>query len=306
MDQRQLRNLVALAEELNFTRAAARCHISQPPFSRSIALLEAELGVRLFDRDRHSVSLTEAGRELFRDARRILGLTEEAAERARRTARGLRGTLTLGFGGSSTYSHWPKVVRAFSDAVPDVRILFRSMPVLDQIEAIREGVIDLGLIRLPIMDEMIATQHAYSEPLIVALPEGHALLEGTDPVALRDLAPSQFVTYEPRRGFHYHADLHALCRFAGFKPTIAYEAQSTEAVVGIVACGQGVAIVPQSADRLRMRGVDFRPLIVAGAPEELTMVTFGLGWRSESPSPVTLEFIEHARQVLAAPADDVA
>ncbi len=297
MDQRLLRNVVALAEELNFTRAAARCNMSQPPFSRSIALLEAELGVRLFERTRHHVKLTEAGRELFHDARRILSLTDEAVERARRVARGLRGTLTLGFGGTSSYAHWPLLVRAFSDAVPDVRILFRSMPVLEQIDAIREGAIDLGLIRLPIKDEMISTEHAYSEPLIVALPKDHPLLEAPGAISIAALSGAAFVTYEPRRGFNYHADLHALCRLAGFKPNITHEAHSTEAVVGIVACGQGVAIVPQSAERLQMLGVAFRPLDLAEAPAELGLVSFALAWRSDSPSPVTLEFIEHARTI---------
>lgn len=298
MDHRQLRNLVALAEELNFTRAAARCNISQPPLSRSIAMLEAELGVRLFDRDRHSVQLTEAGRGLFEDSRRILALTTEATERARRAARGLRGTLTLGFGGSTTYSHWPPIVRAFSEAVPDVRIVFRSMPVLEQVDALREGLIDIGLIRLPVMDELITTELAYSEPLSVALPTGHPLLGQREPIALSALAASSFVTYEPRRGFNYHADLHALCRLSGFKPNIVHEAPTTEAVVGIVACGQGVAIVPESAQRLRMLGVDFRPLDPGDAPAELSTVTFGLAWRREGPSKVMLEFVEHARTVV--------
>lgn len=298
VDQRQLRNLVALAEELNFTRAAARCHISQPPLSRSIAMLEAELGVRLFDRDRHSVQLTEAGHGLLQDARRILSLTEEAAERVRRVARGLRGTLTLGFGGSSIYSHWPQVVRAFSDAVPDVRIVFRSMAMLEQVDALREGVIDLGLIRLPVTDELITTEFAYSEQLVVALPAKHPLLQQRAPINLAALATSEFVTYEPRRGFNYYADLHALCRLAGFKPKIAQEGHSTEAVVGIVACGQGVAILPGSAHRLQMRGVDFRALDVRDVPPQLATVTFGHAWRKQSPSAVTLEFIEHARSTI--------
>lgn len=298
MDQRQLRNLVALGEELNFTRAAARCHISQPPLSRSIAMLEAELGVRLFDRDRHSVQLTEAGHGLLQDARRILSLTEEAAERVRRVARGLRGTLTLGFGGSSVYSHWPQVVRAFTDAVPDVRIVFRPMAMLEQVDALREGTIDLGLIRMPITDELITTEFAYSEPLVVALPTQHPLLAAPAPITLSALTTSDFVTYEPRRGFNYYADLHALCRLADFKPNIAQEGHSTEAVVGIVACGQGVAILPESAYRLQMRGVDFRALDVRDVPPQLATVTFGYAWRKQSPSAVTLEFIEHARSTI--------
>ena len=304
MDQRQLRNLVALGEELNFTRAAARCNVSQPPLSRSIALLEEELGVRLFDRDRHSVRLTEAGRGLFEDARRILELTEEAGERARRVGRGLRGTLTLGFGGSSIYSHWPQVVRAFGSAVPEVRVVFKSMAVLDQIDALRSGLIDVGLIRLPVMDELILTELLYSERLIVALPAQHPLTLDDRIVALSDLADADFVTYEPRRGFNYYADLHALCHLVGFKPRIIHEGHSTEAVIGMVACGQGVAIVPESSRRLQMLGVEFRTLDVGAAPADLSHVRFGLAWRREAPSPVTLEFIEHARAAAKPPCAD--
>lgn len=295
MDLRQLRYFLVLSEELNFTRAAARCHVSQPPLSRAIAQLEQEYGTPLFVRDTHHVSLTAAGRSLAEDARRLLAAADEAGDRVRRIARGQRGTLKLGFGGSAVYSLWPRLVQGFRTTAPDVRLVFESMPVLEQIEALREGRIDVGLIRLPIMDEMLMTETVYHEMLTVALPSSHPLCEVSGSIAIGQLASSPFVAYEPRRGFSYHADLHALCRLAGFEPIIAHEASSTEAVVGIVACQEGVAIVPASADRLRMHGVCFRPLRTSAPPQPFETVTFGLAWNRNAASPVAMEFVAHAR-----------
>lgn len=296
MDLRQLRYFLALSEELSFTRAAARCNVSQPPLSRAIAQLEKELGSALFIRDRHNVSPTAAGRSLVEDARRILDGAREAGEKIRGIALGRRGTLKLGFGGSTLYSLWPSLVQGFRAASPDVTIQFVSMPVIEQVEALREARIDVGLIREPILDELLATQTVYRESLTVALPAAHPLAATAGPIAIQELASSRFVTYEPRRGFSYHADLYAQCRIAGFEPMIAHEASSTEAVVGIVACGEGVAIVPASAERLHMHGVCFRPLSAANPPQPFESVTFGLAWNKLSASPVALEFVGHARE----------
>jgi DNA-binding transcriptional LysR family regulator len=295
MELRQLRYVMAVAEELNFTRAARRCNVSQPPLSRAISDLEIEIGVRLFDRDTHRVSLTAAGSSLLDDARRALELLDGCTDRARRVAMGLKGTLVLGFGGSPVYALLPNVIRRFRSAAPDVRLRFRSMAVLQQIEALRDGQIDIGIVRLPVHDEILETQSLHREPLIVALPTKHALLAAAGPVQVRHLAGQPFIAYEPRRGFNYHADLLALCRLAGFDPLIVHEAATTEAIIGMVACGEGVAIVPESAKRLRFDGVNCRPLDVKDVPLRLRAVEFALAWRREDVSPVAIEFVNHAR-----------
>lgn len=300
MDLRQLRYLVALAEELNFTRAAARCHVSQPPFSRAIRDLEIEIGARLFERDKHRVALTPAGASLVEDARRSLALIAEGTLRAQRTAAGYSGTLTFGFGGSNVYSLLPALVASFRKVAPDVLISFKAMPVLSQIDALREGTIDIGILRLPVFDELIATRFVYAEPLVVALPAGHELLADSSAITIDQLAGSPFVTYEPTRGFNFHSDLLALCNLANFAPNIVHLAPTTEAVVGIVACGEGVAILPASAERLRMRGVAFRPLSIRGVAPSLRSVKFGLAWRSGFETAVVSRFLEHAAQEILA------
>jgi DNA-binding transcriptional LysR family regulator len=118
------------------------------------------------------------------------------------------------------------------------------------------------------------------------------------------LQSSRFVTYEPTRGFNFHADLYALCRLAGFTPDVAHEAPTTEAVVGIVACGEGVAIIPSSAERLRMRGVAFRPLVTAHKQRQLGQVSFALAWRKGQTSATVQKFLEIARTPASSLAND--
>lgn len=292
MDLRQMRFVVAVAEELNFTKAAARCNVSQPPLSRAIRELEAELGVQLFERDTHSVRTTLAGESLVSDIRTALSTIEKGVEGARRIAAGLKGTLKIGFGGSTVYSLVPSLVRRFRSAASDVNLEFSAMPVLSQIEALRSGVIDVGLLRLPIFDELIETRFVHSEPLVIALPEGHELLSGIAPIAMGSLRTSKFITYEPTRGFNFHSDLLALCRLSGFNPEIVHQVPTTEAVVGIVACGEGVAVLPASAERLRMKGVFFRPLSAKRLPDHLAQVRFGLAWCKEGATATALQFVE--------------
>jgi LysR family transcriptional regulator, benzoate and cis,cis-muconate-responsive activator of ben and cat genes len=293
-----MRYFLALAEELNFTRAAARCHISQPPFSRAISQLEHEIGARLFERDKHKVTVTLAGQTLIEDATQALAVIDRGIERARQVATGLQGSLRMGFGGSTVYSLLPQLIRRFRSVVSDVEIEFCPMPVLSQIEALRNGEIDLGLLRLPIFDESLETQHVYGEPLVAALPSGHPLLARSGAVSIAELRHDRFVAYEPTRGFNFHSDLVALCRFDGYDPQIAHRALTTEAVIGIVACGEGVAIVPASAERLRMRGVSFRPLDAHGAPQHLLNVEFALAWRREGTPATAFRFAELVTQDL--------
>jgi DNA-binding transcriptional LysR family regulator len=294
MDIRQLRYAIAVAEELNFTRAARRCNVSQPPLSRAIQELEEEVGARLFERDKHSVRSTPAGESFIGDVRRALAVLEEGVDRARRVAAGYKGTLSVGIGGSTLYSLLPSLVRRFHVEAPDIRLEFSSMSVLYQIEALRAGEIDVGIVRLPVVDELIETQFVHSEALVVALPLGHRLLQSSEPIMIEQLASDRFITYELTRGFNFHADLLSLCRLASFDPDIVHQAPTTEAVIGIVACGEGVAIVPASAERLRMNGVGFRPLDLKSIPGDLRSVQFAIAWSRENRSQSVQAFVRCA------------
>lgn len=294
MDIRQLRYALAVADELNFTRAALNCNVSQPPLSRAIRELEEEVGAQLFERDKHSVRTTTAGESFITDVRRALAVLEEGVDRARRVAAGYKGTLSVGIGGSTLYSLLPSLVRQFHADMPEIRLEFSSLSVLYQIEALRSGEIDVGIVRLPVVDELIETQFVHSEALLVALPLGHRLLQSSEPIKVEQLAGDRFVTYELTRGFNFHADLLSLCRLASFDPMIAHQAPTTEAVIGIVACGEGVGIVPASAERLRMNGVGFRPLDLRSIPEHLRQVRFAVAWSKANRSLPVRAFVRCA------------
>ncbi|MFM2410213.1 MAG: HTH-type transcriptional regulator BenM [Pseudomonadota bacterium] len=304
MDLRQVRYAIAVAEELNFTRAARRCNISQPPLSRAIQELESELGIQLFERNKHSVSLTPAGLTFISEARRSLTVLEEGSDRARRVASGHSGALSIGIGGSTLYSLLPSLVRRFKATSPDIHLEFKSMSVLYQIEALRAGEIDIGLLRLPVFDEMIDSLFVHREALVVALPFGHPLLSARDPIRIDQLRDDKFITYEPSRGFNFQSDLHSLCRLANFDPEIVHEATTTETLIGIVACGEGIAIVPAAAERLRMAGVGFRPLDLHGVPQELREVRFAVAWSKANQGPTVDAFLRCAENQVGKKEDD--
>jgi LysR family transcriptional regulator, benzoate and cis,cis-muconate-responsive activator of ben and cat genes len=292
---RQLRYFLAVAEELSFTRAADRCQVSQPPLSRQIAHLEEEIGVRLLDRDQHSVSLTAAGRVFLEEARAILERIDGSRERTVRAASGLTGRLVIGFGSSTTYALLPMLVRNFRTHYPDVQLVLQSMPVITQVEALRAGEIDVGVLRLPVYDELISTHLVHHEDLVVALPADHPLAR-VRKVLLEDLAGCSFVTYRRSRGLSFHSDLIALCRAAGFEPRIEQEASSTEGIVGVVACSGAVAIVPATARRLDVDGVCYRPLAPPpGTAANSVIVDFAIAWLTDNPSPTTAGFVAATR-----------
>lgn len=296
MEFRQLRYFIAVAQELSFTRAAAICHVSQPPLSRQIALLEQRLGARLFFRDRHTVELTDAGRVFLEDAKRTLAMADMAAERAKRADMGLVGKLTLGFGGSTAYSLLPALVRRFHRDHPDVELALKSLPVTQQIEALRNREIEMGLLRLPVHDELVETQLLRRESFVAVIPRGHRLAK-CKTIELAALKDCSFVAYQPSRGLGYHGDLFSLCRAAGFEPKITQETTPTEAVVGIVACGVGVAIVPEAARRLRAEGVVYRSLqLPAKAPLDLKMVDYAIAWLRDDVSNTARRFIATAQE----------
>ena len=295
MEFRQLRYFVAVAEELSFTRAAELCNVSQPPLSRQIALLEQRVGARLLNRDRHTVSLTDAGRVFLEDAKRTLALAEEAASRARRAGKGLIGRLVLGFGGSTAYELLPAIVRCYRRDHPDVELVLRSLPVTQQLEALRSREIDMGLLRLPVHDELVETQLLRRESFVAALPHDHPLA-GKRRLSLADLKDCSLVAYQPSRGLGYHGDLISLCRAAGFEPRITQETAPTEAVVGVVACGVGVAIVPEAARRLKAEGVVYRPIVLpTSAPANVRTVDYAVAWIRGYVSTTAQSFIDSAK-----------
>jgi DNA-binding transcriptional LysR family regulator len=315
MDFRHLAYFVAVAEELHFRRAAERLRVVQPALSQQIARLEAELGVLLLVRTKRQVQLTEAGRVLLVDARRLLAARERATERVRRAAGGESGRLDVGFVGPATYSVLPKVVRAFRSRYPDVVLNLHEHPTGGQLDLLAGHELDVGIVRLPTDDDRFEFEHLLTEPVVAALPAGHALAggatgagtggatgDGTEDgagggaaVPLAGLAGESFVIVPRRREPVVFDRTVSLCTAAGFSPHLAHYADQVHALIGLVAAGLGVALVPESMRTLRRPDVVFRPL----APPVTGALDTGLAWRAGQLTPVAARFLATAREVVA-------
>ena len=293
MELRHLRYFVAVAEELHFRRAAERLHISQPPLSQQIRALEAELGVQLLERDRRSVSLTAPGAVFLREARDILAAVEAAAEAARSVARGEAGRLALGFVGSAMHGALPGVLRAHRRAFPDVQLVLSELPTAGQLEALMTGRLDVGVIRPPVREPGLAFETIHTEPVVVALPEDHPLAARRK-VALAELVGEPFVLLARREAPGLHESLVQAMADAGGVPHVVQEAREMQTVVGVVAAGLGVSLVPASVGADEHRGVAYRP--VAG---EAPTVALALAWRPDDRSPVLAAFLATARGAAA-------
>jgi len=294
MELRHLRYFVAVAEELNFGRAARRLHIAQPPLSRQIRDLEREVGTPLFERGSRGVELTHAGRAFLPEVRLTLAQAERAQRTAQRAARGETGRLRVGFVEAATHSGiLPDVLSFFRMHLPSIGLSLLEMDSAQQAEALREGRIDLGVAAgAPIDgDRFLHAEPVYSEPLVLAVPAGHAL-DGRKRFALADLADESFVLIPRYSGQALHDDIIARCRDAGFSPHVAQEAAGWYTMVSLVSAGVGVAFVPASLARVQRDGVAYRPLRELGVSLELVAV-----WRRGEKSPVRERFLITLRAV---------
>lgn len=261
MELRHLESFVAVAEELHFSRAAERLQIAQSPLSQRIRALEADLGVRLFDRTNRSVALTDAGSAVLREARRTLDAAEGARRAAQRARDGESGTLRLAFVASAAFVALPALLRGVHADAPDMRIVLQRLNSAAQAQALVADRIDAGLSRTP-PDPEQGLDHLDlgPEPLLVALPGDHRDA-GARSVDLATLAEDPWIL---SRGSSAPSDLNRhirlACARAGFEPTVAHEAPDLPSVLGVVAGGLGVSLVPAGIARLHAPGVTTAPL----------------------------------------------
>lgn len=276
----QLRCFVAVAEALHFRRAAARLNMTQPPLSRQIQLLEHHLGVTLLLRGSRSVQLTPAGEAFLREARRLLAQAEQAAEAARRVAQGVAGQLAIGFTAASGYGVLPQLVALLRRHLPEITVELREMVSAAQIEALRAGRLDLGLLRPTAYQPGVISHVVQRESLLVALPRGHRLGEAAA-VPLAAMAGEALITYPPVEGRYLHDVVTGMLQLAGVAPARVQYVSQTHSILALVGAGLGVALVPEAAARLGPGEVVLRPLAEPGAPKvELALVR-----RAENENP---------------------
>lgn len=272
MELHQLRCFVAVAEELHFGRAAIRMHMTQPPLSRQVQLLERGLGIQLLERNNRSVKLTAAGQGFLRDARHILAFSDQAADGARRLARGEAGSLTLGFTAVSAYQMIPQLLARAAQDLPGLQFTLKEMVSSAQLEALAAHRIDVGFVRQVNDHATLDAQLISREPLLVAVPDNHPLAR-QPAIAVRDLDQQAFVMYAADEGRYFYDCIAGLFAMTGITPRYVYHLGQTHTVVSMVKAGLGVAIVPASAMQLHSDKLVFRPLKDAKLHAELYMVS---------------------------------
>ncbi|MEJ2479863.1 MAG: LysR substrate-binding domain-containing protein [Acidihalobacter sp.] len=295
IELRHLRYFIAVADELHFGRAAERLGISQPPLSQQIRQLEGNIGVQLLRRSNRRVELTEAGRAFLAEARAILGQTDRAVALAQRVARGQAGELRIGFTASTPLSNRiPRTISAFRKTRPDVHLRLEEQPTLQQIDALMDRRLHLGIIRPSPLPPALEAQALFSDPLVAVIRRDHPLLATLSPgerLPLGALADEPFVVFNRSAGIGIYDHIVALCMAANFSPRISQEAAEPSTIIGLVSAGMGVSVLPASYEHINVEGVAYVPLLDAGAESGIHMVR-----RRDERSPLVAEF---SRMLLA-------
>lgn len=263
MNLRQLRYFIAVAEELHFGRAAERLHVSQPPITRQIQALEETLGAQLFDRTPRGVELTPAGALFLDEARNIVGLLAQAADRVHRAAEGGLGRIDIAIFGTAILSFIPRIILDFKRRYPDVKVVMHALDKAGQIEALQNRSIDLGFNRMLTPVPGLVIEELAREPLFAVVPDPGPF-DGRREIALAELAAEPLVLFPASRAQGFVEKVTGLCHEAGFAPNVAQVVGDGFTAMALVAAGFGCALVPASITSVSMGGVRCLPLADPG------------------------------------------
>jgi DNA-binding transcriptional LysR family regulator len=285
MNFQRLRYFVAVAEELNFSRAAERLHMAQPPLSYQIKRLEEELGAQLFHRTKRSVRLTDAGRLLLEEARGLLVHAEQTASVVHRVGQGEVGRLSVGFVPSAANRILPPLLRTFGERFPSVELLLREVDPDRLLGSLGDGRVNVGFLYLPFEVDSLDSRPVSREPFVAALPNTHPLAKEPR-VTLKALADEPFVLTPRYQGAGLRDKIVTHCRRAGFEPRVVQEAWLMQTTVSLVAGGIGVTLVPASLQNLQRTGVVYKH--VEGMSPEIEL---GVVWPRGDTFPVLRAFL---------------
>ena len=285
MELRQIRSFLSIAETLHFGRTAELIHLSQPALSLQIRALEAEVGVRLLERNRRKTLLTPAGRA-FRDAA-IAGVAQfdRAIRNARLAADGKLGLLRIGFISTAGSELLPNIIRAFRELNPEVEFSLRNILTAEQIQMLEAGALDIGFLRLPIGGHTqleVATVHR--EPFVLVVPAAHPLAN-REKVRLSEAAGQDFVMYDRKHAPGFHDQIFGILRNAGIVPNVRQTAGEMPTLIALVAAGIGISILPMSAVKHNVAAV-----VGCAIADAIPMSEIGLALAKDSDSAVVKNF----------------
>lgn len=264
--------------------------MAQPPLSQQIRRLELELGVQLLHRTKRRVQLTEPGRAFLDEARVTLTQLNHAVEVAQRASRGEFGRLAIGFLGAATYSLLPAFLKVFRERFPGVEIELHEMKTSELIQSLRQRRVHVGLLRLPVRDDLLSFEPILEERLVVALPEHHPLAENHH-ITFRDLAGEAFLLPPRQLAPGFYDQVAGLCRRAGFSLRVGAEASQLQTILNLVAAGMGVTLVTESVTQMGGRGVVFKCL-----PEPAPTIEIAVAWCRDDQSEVLHAFLQVVRE----------
>jgi len=291
LELRHLKYFVTVADELHFGRAAERLGISQPPLSQQIHALELRLGAKLFERKGRGIVLSHAGNALLPRAKGILAQAERAAESVARSQRGELGELHLGLMSSGPFTFVvPRVLARFRERLPNVRLLIHEMATSHQIEALEQGIIDIGVIRPDALPDSLRAIELFKDSLTVVLHASNPLAAKTGPIHVSELANEDFIFYQRHLGVRFYDQVIALCTKAGFSPRILYEVRELPTIIGLISGGFGVAVLPGSVQRMMVENVVYRPVADMEAATAVWAV-----FRRDTDDPMVNAFLEIAQ-----------
>jgi DNA-binding transcriptional LysR family regulator len=292
VELRHLRYFIAVAEELNFSRAAERMHMAQPPLSAAIRQLERDLGVELFVRTTREVKLTDAGRAFLQGARRTLTDAERAAEDAKRAAAGELGHLRIGYSWSTRFETLPALGRAFRASHPDVELLGQEMWNARMPPAFANGTIDIALSLCPEIAAELELAPIRKERLVALLAESHPLAR-EDAIPLSALADEEFIVFPREIAPRLHDAFLAIYRRAGFEPRIRNESFHTGWDLGVLTEIPAAAMAPQTVSGGLPDGI-----VAVALSEPTDELETCLVWRGDDTAPAVAAFVAVARAAL--------
>jgi DNA-binding transcriptional LysR family regulator len=288
----ELRSFLVLAGSLHFRKAAEQLFLSQPALSRKIRRLEEKINGPLFVRTRRKVGLTEAGRILLPRARRLLQDAESTLAATQAAVEGKAGTLRIGFGIASVAEILPRTILRFRRKYPDVQLEMRDMSSPSQVAALLDAQLDVGILRMPVAHPELIRVPLFSERLVVVSPAAtsYRVREG-----LAGFREKPFIFIARVVSATLHDQCLDLCRRAGFTPRVVQEASETFTILNLVRAGLGVALVPSSAQRMRVPGLHFHQV---DAPQASWRI--GVTWhRGSERHNLISRFVEIIRAVVS-------
>ncbi|WP_410651340.1 LysR substrate-binding domain-containing protein [Amycolatopsis sp. cmx-4-54] len=271
MELRQLRYFVAVAEEMNFRRAAERLHIAQPALSQQISKFEHELRTELFRRTTRRVELTDSGRVLLVEGRRVLAEADHALAAVTHAAHGETGTLRVGFVSSAALSIVPAIALALRESLPGLHLDLREATTDDQLESVGEGRLDVAIVREVEPAPGLTVRPLLRERLIVAVHEAHPLADRGS-IGLAELAGERFLVFPRSRVSRLYDHIAYLCHRAGFRLEATQEAVQFPTLLGLAAANTGITIVPESLSALQLPGLRYVPISDAEALSVVSVV----------------------------------